>query len=183
MIKLNLLPPEQKKQIYLERINRWLVFYMASFCAILSGFFLVLLFIYALISIESRTAQTSYRVAQTGSQGQDLSSYEKLAQNFNQELEKVRSIQKNHKNYSLLFEKLLPLVPLNIRFDSIQINANGKIMLTGFAYNREQIIEFKENLENSKDFSNVESPISNLVKQSNIDFSLVFNFNPEMLKK
>ena len=183
MIKLNLLPPGQKKQIYLEKINRWLVFYAASFCAILGGFVLMLLFIYVLISIESKTAETSYRVAQTGSQGQDLSSYEKLAQEFNLELEKVRSIQKEHKNYSLLFEQLLPLVPAGVRFKSLRIDESNKIVLAGFVSDREQIIKFKDSLESSPHFSDIESPLSNLVKQSNIDFNLSFGFNPEVLKK
>ena len=49
--------------------------------------------------------------------------------------------------------------------------------LTGFTKTRDDLIKFKEDLENSGLFSNVESPLENYLSKENITFQIRGNFN------
>ncbi len=49
-----------------------------------------------------------------------------------------------------------------------------QITLTGHANTRDQLISFNENLKNSSDFSHVDIPIQNVIKPTDIDFTITF---------
>lgn len=49
-----------------------------------------------------------------------------------------------------------------------------QVKILGFAPDRQQVIEFKEKLEAEKSFTNVISPLQNILKSKNIDFEFTF---------
>jgi len=69
---------------------------------------------------------------------------------------------------------LADLTPPGVRLDALLINESNEATLNGYAQKREQIIVFKESLEKSGMFGEIENPLSNLVKQTDINF--YFNF-------
>jgi len=58
-------------------------------------------------------------------------------------------------------------------------NNEMKISIHGIARNRKSLSEFAEILESQKIFFHVELPISNFVKEEDIDFSLTLKINTE----
>jgi len=54
---------------------------------------------------------------------------------------------------------------------------NNKILLTGSAKLRDQLLVLKNNLESSELFSNVEIPLENLLKKEGVDFNIKADIN------
>jgi len=72
-------------------------------------------------------------------------------------------------------EKISEIAPAGINLTNLSYQtAQNKVVLNGQAKTREQFLNFKENLEKSQVFLEVESPLSNLINKENIDFN--FNF-------
>ena len=93
---------------------------------------------------------------------------------------KIILVEKFEKNKFPLSVKVINAIILNkrpdIKITQISYENNGisekKISITGIAPSREVLLLFREALENSSTFKNVNLPISNFVKGSNINFSL-----------
>jgi hypothetical protein len=54
----------------------------------------------------------------------------------------------------------------------------GVISLKGMAANRNDLVNFKKNLEANSDIGSVDVPISSFETESNIDFGLAFKYIP-----
>jgi len=70
-----------------------------------------------------------------------------------------------------------------ISIKSINYEMRGetaKIDITGVANTRESLLLFVDNLKKEKNFAEVYSPVSNLVKERNVDFSVQIAISPEL---
>lgn len=68
--------------------------------------------------------------------------------------------------------------PGSIRFHSLNMSlANHKLTLNGFASNRDDLIAFQQALTALPILSGVNSPITNLLKRENIEFSITATFS------
>jgi len=183
MIKLNLLPPQEKQSIAAQIKQRWIVFYGSAVIGLLCFFAILLSAIWAYIDIQLNVVQNNLASIQNDIRGQDLKNQQTAVKNLNSYLQKIQSIQKNQKSYSTLLNYLAQMVPDGIRIDSLSLENDGNATLNGFAQRREQIIAFQESLEKSNIFGNVESPVANLVKPTDINFSFKFKIQPAALIK
>jgi len=183
MIELNLLPPQEKDELKLERLYRWLIFYCSSVVLIILFFiaFLTLIWLFIIIQLKSYTA--NLESTKTSFQGQSIENQQKLITDFNRQLNKIDQIQNNHKYYSTILMRLSTLIPSGIRIDAFVVDEQGKCTLTGYAQKRSQLLLLKEALEKSSFFENIDNPISNLTKQIDIDFSLKFDVKSSVLKQ
>jgi hypothetical protein len=50
------------------------------------------------------------------------------------------------------------------------------------ANNRDNLIQFKDNLEKESCFSEINLPLSNLVEKENVEFQIDFNIKKDCLK-
>lgn len=183
MIELNLLPPQEKEELKLERIYRWLVFYCSSAILIVLLFitFLALIWFFIIIQLKSYTANLEN--TRTSFQGQSIENQQKLISIFNRQLDKINFIQNDHKSYSTILVRLAEIIPSGIIIDAFVVDEQGKCALTGYAQKRSQLLLLKEALYNSSFFENINNPISNLTKQIDINFSFKFDVNPTTLKQ
>lgn len=179
MIKINLLPPEEKENLKLQETRRWIIFYGNSIL-ISSGFFAALLIIVLIfVSTQLKNANLDLAAAQTSFQGQDLKAQQDLIKDLDNKLAKIDKMQKEKKQISDILISLSNITPEETRLNSLSINNKNELVISGFAKNRENIIRFKEILENSSLFENIENPLSNLIKQTDIDFT----FNMKISQK
>ena len=100
---------------------------------------------------------------------------------FNQKLKTVETIQKDHIAWTNFFIKFSLLVPDDIGIYNLSLNKD-KIVITGLAKTRDQLLKFKENLENSSLFSEVVTPLEDLLKKEDVDFHIKANINLVGLK-
>jgi len=182
MVRLNLLPPKEKEALRLAQIPRGIWAWTAALALALTFFLVFLAAVYFSAAGELKSTQENYRLIQESSQGKDLKSQQDLIKNFNSQLVQIASLQENHRYYSRALIEILNLMPSGIRLENLTVNEKNQVTLSGFASSREKIIVFKDALEKSAKFTNMENPLSNLLKQTNINFYFKFDLTSQILK-
>jgi len=181
MIKLNLLPPAEKKILAAEQTQRWILFYGSSILAIFLAFITLLAAEWFYISVQLKSASESFAALQSGAQGQDLKSQEGLIKDLNRQLENISKIQQNHKSFSAFLVALTEFTPAGIKITNISIDEKWQAIITGHAALRDDMLAFKEALEKSGWTENLESPLANLLKQTDINFYFKFGIKTDLL--
>lgn len=163
MIGLNLLPAKEKVSLKKERLYQFIIISLLIF-------FLGTI----LVSLELFFTKKLLE--------ENLPSYG-LILNKNQQLaEKIRkinfeliAIEKIQSDYSKISPILVSLAqasfPNSIRVKSFVLNKGTKqFEIKGWAENRTELLKFQGNLEKLEFISKIESPLSNILKQENIEF-------------
>ena len=98
---------------------------------------------------------------------------------INLELRTLEKIQYQYTNWVQFIINLNNQIPTTkIQITKINIDNHQQILrLEGKALNRDDFLKFKQNLENSKMFDSIKSPLSNLLSNKNLNFSLEMKFN------
>lgn len=182
MIHLNLLPPGEKENLKMEKIQHGLWLWTALVAGVLIFFLIMLATVYFSIISVSKTAEEDFNLIQASAQGKNLKSQQDLIKDFNLKLGRIEILQKEHKYYSTVLIELIQFLPEGVRLENLTIDEKNQAILSGFAPRREEIIALKDNLEKSKKIANVKNPLSNLIKQTDISFYLKFNLTEEALK-
>ncbi len=183
MISLNLLPPEEKEGLFLGQIQRWIIFYGSAFLFSLSIFIALLLVMRLSIFIQQKSLNESLGAANQSAQGQDLKSQQKLIEELNSQLEMINNFEKNLKRYSAILITLAEIMPPGIQLNSLIIDEQNKIILAGYAQKRGDVIDLEERLGSAGAFVDIKSPLANLTKQSDLNFSLSAVIKAEYLRK
>lgn len=170
MISLNLLPPSRKetfrwrqyiKKIILNGIR--IIFLLICFSVPLYA-----INIYLLGEINALDTQIAY-YEKTDSI-HELNIMEKSFREINNSLIKINKISEQQISWMDVFEKISAIIPSNIQIFSLQIEPDGAFTVVGNAKTREDVLEFGKRLKNSSDFSNIQTPLDNLIKSGDIDF-------------
>jgi Tfp pilus assembly protein PilN len=176
MIILNLIPPIKKQELRLTQVYKIiknliiLILFLTIFVAII-----LLLIKMALENnfnkvVEGSTLTTKY-----------ANIFNKDVKEFNQYLTAVDKIQKDYISWRQFLIDFTKLTPQNINIYGINLN-DDKILITGQAKNRDDLLLFKNNLENSNLFSGVSIPLENLLKKDNVDFNIKADIRLDKLK-
>jgi Tfp pilus assembly protein PilN len=173
MIELNLLPPEEKQEIAGQKAFRKALIsgslsliFVLIFLAILSSIWL-----YSLIQL--RSIQGIAKELEATPQNQAFGDIKKQIDDINQKLQSFSKLKSQEKDYSFYLEKLIELANPSIKFSSVSFDGS-KVSLSGQALTREALLAFKDALGGSSFFQNINTPLSNFLKQNNIDFTFSF---------
>lgn len=178
MISLNLLPPEQKEKIKTSATYSFWKKFSLNFFILFIIVTIVLFFAKnILLTYKSQLAEKSANLER---QSQKLNQEIK---NINSELKEIQKIQKNFIKWSDFFIAFNALIPPDIRLNYLDIvsgvqNAKNKnasaeftLKLSGNAKDRDDLLLLKDNLKTSPLFSQVSSPLSNILQKENVDFT------------
>jgi hypothetical protein len=174
---INLIPKEEKKIMMMDFYSRLFILFllMASFCmlvaliVILPGYFLS----------STKDSIVNVKLETQKNEPLPLVGEQSLA-TIKDTNTKLDLVEKAENNKFLPSVKVINAVLLNKRSD-IKITQitytndpiKGKtISITGTAPSREVLLLFRQALEDSLAFKNVDLPISNFIKGSNIQFNL-----------
>jgi len=171
MIKLNLLPPEEKNWLRLNQIQRWIIFYGSAILSSFIIFVALLTVIWLSLSIQLKNTSTNFSAIQQGLPGQSIKTQQNLIDELNAELNRISQLEKNRQDYSKILISLAGMMPAGTRLEELTIGEQNKITIAGHAQAREQVINLKNSLTDSPLFTDVASPLDNLVKQTDINFS------------
>ncbi len=175
---INLIPNQEKKVV----IEGFYYRILASFFIAL-GLTMVILFTILLpsyiLSLEKKNSVNDKLLMQ---QKEPVSSDDKTVTDFINNLDqKLSLVEKSEKSKfvfsekvidEILFRKLSNIKILSISYTNNKDTGISSISVSGTAPNRETLLSFRQALEESKMFKNVDLPISNFVKGSNIRFSI-----------
>jgi len=181
-MKLNLLPPKEKEKLELDNLNQ-LIFFLAIRIAIfLLIFTLLLITTYYCLSILLKEQKRLIEINENDIKIQQLVKMEEKIKNVNQQLHKINLKQKELVVWTPALEELSKITPSGVYLINFSYRlSNNEINLSGWAESRDKLINFKDSLEESALFVNLESPLSNLIKQTDINFS--FTLEPALLNE
>lgn len=174
---INLLPPEEKNELFLKQINR-LVFVLSTIL-----FVSLLCFLLILLSVKFYILGNVYLQAQIIDEQKsqaDLNEIKKEVVEYNQKITNLKFFYQSQTKFSKMLETFFNIqMPSGIRLIDISSTAKGKVIETtvyGFSESRDDLILFKENIEKE---SNIKKPYfspESWTKSSSINFNLSFQY-------
>jgi Tfp pilus assembly protein PilN len=176
MIKLNLLPLEQKKRLRLHFIGYnvvfsgcFIIFLLLIFVLFLAGFLMFSNIESGLINQEIVGEQS--RILQNNT----IKGIEKKVKELNDELLNLDKITKNQSSFYQTLSNIIPELLSRVSVYTLEIDRATKVVtVAGFSSTRENLLEIKQKLENSPRYKKVDFPMSNLTNAKNIDFRFSF---------
>lgn len=178
MIRINLIPPEQKKRITLNFYYRNIVssgfiilFLLLALIILLAGNLIFLHLTYQ--DIEDRINIEQSKVIQT----ETVKGMEKKIKDLNKELTDLRNIQDKGSDIYGVLEDISQNLLTGVKVYSLDINGGTKsITVTGFSSSRENLLAIKKILETNANYKNIDFPLSNLANPKNINFRFSFGY-------
>ncbi|OGZ32299.1 MAG: hypothetical protein A3I88_03775 [Candidatus Portnoybacteria bacterium RIFCSPLOWO2_12_FULL_39_9] len=175
MIQLNLLPPKEKKEFESTETRRWFFLFGNRLFFFLIIFILLCLSAYFYLSIILKSQEKLIEIEENHFKTSQLSQLEREIEQTNQKLQEIYNLQKDLKPMTPVLEKLTDLRPEGVYLIGLSYQKDdGQISLNGRADSREQFLVFQKNLGEEPRFIDLNSPISNLLKQRDINFNLTF---------
>lgn len=171
MIKLNLLPSANKKKLELANLKRLTFSLMARIFIVLIVFTFILTSIFFYVSMLVRYQEQLIENKQEDAEMQQLLEMEEKISIANKKIIRV-----NDKliYWTEIMEELTKLVPSDIHLTGFHYESKrNEIHLSGWAPTRDKFLSFQEALEKNSLFDGVEVPLSNLLKQENINFDFI----------
>ena len=168
---INLLPPQQKKELFWEERCKLFLIFGISAIVFLIALTLALLAVKIYISGQVQ----SYRIITAAISKDDGGEINKI----NQRLEDLDSFYGKSPDFSEFLEKISSLLPQKTYLISLSLAFSQKdgdflASLQGFSPTRELLLQIKKNLESELNFKDINFPASNWVKPENIEFSVNF---------
>ena len=174
---INLIPKEEKRKIIVDFYHKFIIllFVMGSFSFFV--FFVATLPSYFLSSVKNNIVNIKLETQKN--EPMPLIDQQTLLviKNLNSKLDLVENAEKNKFIISkkVINAVILKKVP-NIKITDISYESDSlkgkKVNIQGIAPSREVLLSFRQALEDGTAFKQVDLPISNFVKGSNIQFYL-----------
>lgn len=173
MIDLNLLSPERKKKLKEEKI----VFLLRVVSYTLVVFFIISLGLFygTQIYLDQKLDKINQQITsfESNAANGNQSNFSATIKEINERIKKINGIQNNFIKWSSYLTEFTALIPENITLKEITINRETSVIqLSGRAPLRDDFLALESNLRNSALLKEIQSPISNLIKKEEIDFSL-----------
>ncbi|HAM88990.1 MAG: hypothetical protein US83_C0002G0090 [Candidatus Falkowbacteria bacterium GW2011_GWC2_38_22] len=168
MITLNIIPDELKNEI---KLNDHYVFYKKVMSLIL---FMAIFFSAVLLTAKIILAtQQSDTDQQNTIITKSSENYSKQINEINIQLKEIKSIQNNDINWTDFFLSMNDFIGNEIKISRLYAGKNdNSLRISGIAKSRNDLLAFKEKLEKSEKFSNINLPISSLLEKENINFEI-----------
>lgn len=180
-VTLNLLSEKRKKKIMKARILRFVIWQEFLIMFVAAVFLLMLFSINFILAINLNETKKEIEKYSSKSEFQEIKKHEDNFSEINKKINLVSSIQKNDYYWTNFFHELSRITPQKIKISNLSTD-ELKASLSGRSENRNVLIEFRDKLEESQCFFDVEVPPSNVVKKEDIDFKIDLKINRDCLK-
>lgn len=175
MLTLNLLPSQEKEALKIIKIRNLAIFYGIRILSLFLLAIILLLNVYLFLFIQLRATTKLAAVEKSNLAEAVTRRTEQDINTINRQLADLDAAYKDRLALSAILVDLAKIAPPEVQFRRFSFNDDTKkSALEGFAAGREQVVALKESLDQCGDFSEVESPASNLIKPKDIEFR--FNF-------
>ncbi len=179
---INLLPPKEKE--FLEQEKIWRIILILGTLILISFlcFVLVLFSIKTYVRGEIELQKVLLAQEKLRLKALEIQRFQEEIASANQNLLKLESFYQTQFNLIDLLEKVSNTLPSGVSLTYLSIEPysrerdyNFQVLLSGYAINREDLFEFKKNLEAEKDFKEIYLPPSSWIKPTDINFSIRFS--------
>jgi len=172
---INLLPPQFKEELKKEKEWKIILNLEIIFLIFLTSFALILFS----IKFYSQSQLISQKVL-VNSEEKNIkdSQFYPFLEKFNlinQDIPKILSFYQKEKYPSEILENVFEIIPPSMYLTNLSWQKkDSQIILSGFCPNREVLLEFKKNLEERKEFKEIDFPLQSLIKKTDIYFTVRF---------
>lgn len=173
---INLLPEKERILVRREYLRRFIVI-AGIFSFSLICIAIILLFpSYFLMNFQEKDLEKQLSIIEEGFARENADAVESSIKVLNSQLSFLKQ-EENLQQISFLIYQILGKKQSGVKLNNISYRqGSGKtpdqIFLQGFAPNRDALSLFIKNLEQIKSFSKVQVPISNFLREQNIDFNI-----------
>ena len=181
-ISIDLLPEQRKQEIKRRKMFHTILRGEFLFFLPILIFIGVLLSTYYTIILQKNSSSSAHMSQQSQDEYQKLDQYEKKFKEINEKDSLLAKIQSGHIHWKNLLVEFSNITPESVYLNNIS-NNDYKVFLAGKARSRDDLITFKDRLESSPCFQDVNVPLSNLVVKNDIDFQIDLVLKEECLKQ
>lgn len=169
---INLIPPAAKKSITREYWKRTITVWLWLFCVafIMLAVFLLPTYVMLLTEINNLSEEASVEVDAVATYDKSITELKKA----NAEALLLLG-QKSTTTPSVLITKLVAYAGNGVTLNSFQLkslNAGGEISVSGLASSRQTLANFRDVVAADENFRSVNLPISNLIKDKDLLFTM-----------
>ncbi len=173
MLVLNLVSQEIKQEIKLRHVYK--LFKRMGYILVAITLIIAIILVAAKIIIKKNLDNI---IEQTSLVTGNSRNYMNKVKKINSQINSVMSIQKDHAPWPDLIKILAEKTPAGVKLSYIKINKeNSSIKLGGKADLRDNLLALKQNLENSKIFSNLDFPLENILEKKDVYFEINAKIN------
>ena len=172
-METNLLPPQIKTELHQEKTKKVIIVFGLL---ILVFFFSLSLVLFATTIYISQKVEAEKTFLDSETKQLETSKFQELKEKIilaNKGLSQLESFYQRKFSPTEIFEKISNILPSQIYLTNLFYQeSNSQISLSGFAPQKEFLVEFNENLE--KEFLDVNFPLQVWTKSTDIDFQVNF---------
>jgi hypothetical protein len=178
MLTLNLISEELKQEIKLRHIYGFVK--KINLTLIIIAIVIAIILLIAKVILQNKFNDTVEQMTLVTKTNQG---YNNEVRDINNKLNFVAKIQDDFIPWSDLIKKIAEITPSNVSLYNLKLDANEQtIRIKGKAYLRSSLLDFKDNLEATTYFNNIDFPLKNILEKENIDFEIAAKLNLNNIK-
>lgn len=179
MLDLNLLPPAEKEQLVYIWRARALSVIASGFIAVFAVSSVLLLPTFFLLFFQKIEAVRAVAIGRDAEERTGAGKRIEAVARANRLASTVRDYEAKRGDLFGLFESLFRNVPADVRLGSVAFRSQAReLTVRGFAPTRQGLLLFLENMKANPRIAAVSSPVANLIREADIDFSVVVTLKP-----
>ncbi len=173
MLNLNLLPPPEKVNVAYEMRSRAVVAVATGFIAIIAVALILVLPTIFFTVFQKSEAVRAVALETENQMHSNLATEAEVLQSARHLADTVLGADRKRFSPSLLFESIIRDTPPTLRLEALRVHPEGKeLTIRGFAPTRSSLLTFLANLQKDSLIAKASSPVANLIKETDITFSI-----------
>lgn len=181
MLTTNLLPQEDKKTIELVKTAKLSRTAAVFVCGLLVINAVLVLPTLLPLLFERKELKREFATGQEAQQKFQVSARSKELRVLAATLREIRVYASQPHYPSKILDTLANHGNAGISLETITVAETGGVILNGKADTRKALLEFESTLRNSPYLADISSPLSNVIRESNISFSIQGNLKPGLM--
>src|SRR3989338_4342220 len=179
MLTTNLLPLAEKNEIWYEETRRIVRFFATGILAVCV--FAVVLFFpsYFFLSLEKQELARSLQIEEEASRMLKIDAELQRIRVAENNIRIIRDFASTPATASALLEKLTTNSGLGITLVSLTIKKQRDVAIIVNAATRRDLLRFEKTLRDANMFQEISFPLSNIVRETNINFTLQRKLKPQ----
>lgn len=179
---INLLPAENKIEIKKEYLIRVFITSGVSLLGLILIIGAVLFLLFYLTAGQKTGSEEAFLLSQQKFASLNEAEISILLSGINSRTAELSGNQKRINEISGIIKKLIAIKTEKITIKAFSFGAasggpGGEIRVSGVSATRTELINFLEKIKKDAMFAKADSPISNFLKEENIDFNIVVELN------
>ncbi len=171
MLTTNLLPEQEKKAIWLEESRRLILFFTGFVVVELVIVSFLLLPAYLPLVMQRRGLEESLRLEEEAAEHFQVKKTLVALRETVAEINLLKAQTLAPAKASEILDQFLSSGS-GITIAFFGIKSDGEVVLNGTAAARKDLLQFEKTLRESNKFEDITSPLSNIIRENNINFSI-----------